>query len=131
MDTPKGKGDALRSYEALCEPSRQTGNAPLYRPWWPKRGRRCGTLDVILAFKVVGEEIRAKCQRLAAGEASHAEICELARRTKEQRDLVRQIAAPGNAKHVRQLLRHNRKLRRKVVELAEHARLETGVLILR
>jgi hypothetical protein len=131
METSKKRGGTPDSCEAPCEPSRPMGNAPAFRPWWPKRGRRCGVLDVILAFKVVGEEIRARCKRLAAEGASQAEICELARRVKEQRDLVRQVTGRGNLKHVRRLLKQNRQLRLKLVALAERARLSPDILILR
>jgi len=99
--------------------------------WWPQRGRRCRTLDVLLSFKIVGEEIRAKCRRLVAGRATQAEFCELALRIKDQRDLIRQITGRGNHRHVRRLVRQNRRLRQRLIELAKAAGRDGHVLIFR
>lgn len=99
--------------------------------WWPRARRRCRTLDVLLAFKIVGEEIRAKCRRLGAGEPTQAELCQLALRIKDQRDLLRQIAGPGATRHVRRLVRQNRRLRERLLALATRSGRDASVLIFR
>ena len=58
-----------------------------------------------------------------------AEACQLARRIKDQRDLVHQMSARRSWKHVRRLIRLNGKHREKLLELTRQAGLDTGVLI--
>jgi len=84
---------------------------------------------VLTAFHIVGQEIRLKCQRFAAQGLSLGEACELARRIKDQRDLVHQIADRRNARHVRRLLRLNRLLRLRFLAIVERAGLDEGALI--
>ncbi len=85
--------------------------------------------DVLLAFKIVGEEIRTKCQRFAASGFTQGDACLLAQRIKEQRDLIRQVADRRHARHARRLMRLNRTLRNRLIQMAQEAHLETSVLI--
>lgn len=99
--------------------------------FWLSGRRRCRTFDVLLAFKVVGEEIRAGCKRLARGKPGQAELYALAMRVKEQRELIRQVVGRHASKHVRQLIRQNRRARQRVVELANAAGRDPSLLIFR
>lgn len=85
--------------------------------------------DVLMAFKIVGEEIRTKCQRFAANGFTQGEACQLASRIKEQRELIRQLARRRNVAHARRLMRLNRALRNRLIRVARQAGLETSVLI--
>lgn len=98
---------------------------------WPATFRRVNAADVIATFKVVGEEIRSKCQRFTANGLSQAHAVELARRIKEQRELIRQVAQKRNAKHARRLIRLNTRLRRRLLAIAVNAGLDTKLLILK
>ena len=89
----------------------------------------CSKADVLVAFKIVGEEIRAKCQRFAADGFTLGDACQLASRVKEQRELIRQFAGRRNARHARRLVRLNRSLRDRLVQLVRNAGLQTSVLI--
>ena len=86
----------------------------------PKRRtiRRCSRLDVVAAFRIVNQEIRSKCKRLAARRPTLAQIWELARRIKDQRDLVQQIDGRRALKHVWRLIRQNLRLRNRLVQIA-------------
>jgi hypothetical protein len=84
---------------------------------------------VLTAFRIVGQEIRLKCQRFAVQGLSLGEACNLARRIKDQRDLVHQIADRRNAEHVRRLLRLNRLLRLRFLAIVDRAGLDKDVLI--
>jgi len=91
----------------------------------------CSRADVLAAFKVVGEEIRNKCRRFRRQGLTQAEAGELARRIRDQRDLIRQLADRRNAKHTRRLIRLNRRLRKRFLALVERAGLDPDVLILK
>jgi len=96
---------------------------------WPAAMGWCTRADVLTAFRVVGQEIRAKCHRFAAQGLTQGEACDLARRIKDQRDLIRQLSDRRNRKHARRLMRLNRSLKRRLVELVQKAGLEASVLI--
>jgi hypothetical protein len=84
---------------------------------------------VLIAFRAVGQEIRTKCQRLDSESLTLGEACQLARRIKDQRDLIHQISDRRSRKHVRRLMRLNRKQKERLLQLAEQAGLDTSVLI--
>jgi len=98
---------------------------------WPRAVGWCSRADVLTAFKIVGEEIRTKLQRFASEGLTLGQACDLARRIKDQRDLIRQVADRRNAKHARRLMRLNRKLKERLLELGKEAGLQTTVLIFR
>jgi hypothetical protein len=85
--------------------------------------------DVLDVFRVVSQEIRAKCRRFASEGPTQAEACILARRIKDQRDLIRQISEKRDYKHTKRLMRLNRKHRERLVKLVEAAGLDASVLI--
>jgi hypothetical protein len=89
----------------------------------------CTREDVLIAFRAVGQEIRARCQRVGPGKLTLGEACQLARRIKDQRELIHQISDRRSRKHVRRLVRLNRRHREKVLRLAEEAGLDSQVLI--
>lgn len=91
----------------------------------------CSKADVLVAFKVVGEEIRAKCQRYAAEGFTVGQACQLAARIKDQRELIRQLADRRNASHAKRLLRLNRAHRLRLLRLARAAGIGTEVLLFR
>jgi hypothetical protein len=93
------------------------------------RLRWCTRADVLDAFRVVGQEIRTKCRRYAETGITQAEACEVARRIRDQRELIRQLADRRNNKHARRLLRLNKRLRERLLTLIERAGLEKDVLI--
>jgi hypothetical protein len=95
---------------------------------WPKAFGWCSREDVLIAFRAVSQEIRAKHGRLDPESLTLAEACQLARRIKDQRDLVHQMSARRSWKHVRRLVRLNRKHRERLLELARQAGLDTSVL---
>ncbi len=92
---------------------------------------RCSPSEVVAAFKIVGEEIRAKCQTFAAQRPTQVDVCQLARRIKEQRDLVRQIHGRCPYRHVLRLMRQNRRLRNRLVQIAIGWALDASILIFR
>ena len=96
---------------------------------WPSAFGWCTTKDVLIAFSAVNREIRAKFQRLDSETLTLAEACQLARRIKDQRDLIHQLSDRRSWKHVRRLIGLNIKQRDKLLELARQAGLDTGVLI--
>ena len=89
---------------------------------------RCSRMDVLIAFRVVGKEIRGKCHRCAETGLTQREALDLARRIKDQRDLIWQLTGTRDAKHVRRLLRLNGRLRKRAVGLVERAGLSKDVL---
>jgi len=97
----------------------------------PKRRtiRRCSRLDVVAAFRIVNQEIRAKCKRLGARRPTLGQIWELARRIKDQRDLVQQIDGRRALKHAWRLIRQNMRLRNRLVQIAQRWELDTSILI--
>ena len=117
-----------------------------WRPW-PRALIRCRAEDVLIAFRVVGHEIRAKYRRLGdtvsaqaavpsqaavssqAAVPTQGDVCRLALRIKDQRDLIRQLSGRHNRKHVRRLVRLNRKHRRRLEELVDKTGLDPSVLI--
>jgi hypothetical protein len=99
--------------------------------WWLRRIGRCSKKDVLEAFRAVGYEIRTKLGRFALGNLTQADACQLALRIRDQRELVRQMAERHDSKHVRRLLRLNRKYREKLLELAGTSGLDTSVLVLK
>jgi uncharacterized protein YoaH (UPF0181 family) len=109
--------------------SRRGRQDGLPRRNWGRTLGWCSRADVLTAFHIVGQEIRLKCQRFAAQGLSLGEACDLARRIKDQRDLVHQIADRRNAEHVRRLLRLNRLLRLRFLTIVQRAGLDKGVLI--
>lgn len=96
---------------------------------WPRAFGWCSKEDVLIAFRAVSQEIRTKYRRLDCETLTLAEACQLARRIKDQRDLVHQMSARRSWEHVRRLMRLNRKQRNKLIELARQAGLDTSVLI--
>ena len=103
---------------------------PKRRSWQSKFGW-FSKAYVVLAFRAVRQEIRVRFQRLDGETLTLAEACHLARRIKDQRDLIRQVADSRNRKHARRLMRLIKKQRRKLLELAEKAGLDTSVLLFR
>jgi hypothetical protein len=89
---------------------------------------RCSRMDVLTAFRVVGQEIRGKCHRYAETGLTQRESLELARRIKDQRDLIWQLTDANSTKRVRRLLRLNGRLRKRAVGLVERAGLNKDVL---
>jgi len=89
----------------------------------------CSRSDVVAAFRVVSQEIRLKLQRLDAENLTLADACQIARRVKEQRDLIRQIADRRNRKHARRLLRLNRKHRDRLLRIVREAGLDASALL--
>jgi hypothetical protein len=92
------------------------------------RFRWCSRIDVLNAFWIVGQEVRSKCHRYEATGLTQVEACDLAKRLKEQRDLIRQLADRRNFKHARRLMRLNRGLRKRLVGIVEGARLNNDIL---
>jgi hypothetical protein len=84
---------------------------------------------VLNAFRVVGQEIRNKCRRYDREGITQADACELARRIKDQRELVRQLADRRNLQHARRLLRLNRRLQKRLIGIVERAGLDKDVLV--
>ena len=101
------------------------------RNWSLRRIGRLNKKDILDAFRIVAYEIRAKCNRLASEGLTQAEACTLALRIRDQRELVRQMADRRNSKHVKRLLRLNRKYRQNLIKLVEKAGLEPKILIFR
>jgi hypothetical protein len=99
--------------------------------WWLRRIGRCSKKDVLEAFRIVGHEIRTKLKRFAPGPLTQADACQLALRIRDQRELVRQMAERRDSKHVRRLLRLNKKYREKLLEQARTAGLDVSVLVLK
>lgn len=95
----------------------------------PSRLRWCSRADILDAFHIVAQEIRAKCRRYAESGITQPEACELARRIRDQRELVRQVADRRNFKHARRLLRLNKRLRQRLLKIAAAAGLDTDVLL--
>jgi hypothetical protein len=85
-------------------------------------------MDVLTAFRVVGQEIRGKCDRYAETGLTHGDAMDLAHRIKDQRDLIWQLTDARSTRHVRRLLRLNGKLRKRAVGLVERAGLNKDVL---
>jgi hypothetical protein len=99
-------------------------DAPKRRPL-----RRCSWADVLAAFKIVNQEIRLKCRRLVTRRPTQVQVCELARRIKDQRDLVQQIDGTRAFRHVWRLLRQNRRLRSRLVRIADQWGLDSSILV--
>ena len=97
----------------------------------PKRRtiRRCSRLDVVAAFKIVNQEIRAKCKRLAVRRPTLRQVWELARRIKDQRDLVQQINGRRTLRHTWCLIRQNMRLRNRLIQIAQRWGFDTSILI--
>lgn len=91
----------------------------------------CSGSDVVSAFRLVGQEIRTKFQRTDSKALTQVEACKLALRVRDQRELIRCLAGSDDLLHVRRLLRLNRKLRQRLVALAERAGLTTNILVLK
>jgi hypothetical protein len=94
-----------------------------------RRIGRCSRKDIVDAFRIVGQEIRSKCERIAPEALTQGEACRLALRIRDQRELIRQIVARRDSRHVRRLLRLNGKRRQHLIELAQQAGLNTKILI--
>ena len=95
----------------------------------PSRLRWCSRIDVLTAFRIVAQEIRSKCRRYAKEGITQAQACELARRIKDQRELVRQLADRRNIRHARRLMRLNRRLQKRLIGIVKQAGLEKDILI--
>jgi hypothetical protein len=97
----------------------------------PKRRtiRRCSRLDVVAAFRIVNCEIRTKCERLTARRPMPGQVWELARRIKDQKDLVQQIDGRRALKHIGHLMRQNMRLRNRLVQISQRWGLDTSILI--
>jgi hypothetical protein len=126
---PNASTDRLRPpsqpYRPVVSPERsQRGGASIRR----KVGR-CGRKDVVDAFRIVGQEIRTRCQRIGPKALTQAEACRLALRVRDQRELIRELTDGHDSRHVLRLLRLNRKLRQHLVAIAEQAGLNTSILI--
>jgi hypothetical protein len=91
--------------------------------------RRIGKRDILDAFRIVAYEIRVKCKRFDSERLTQAEACTLALRIRDQRELVRQMVDRRNSKHVRRLLRLNRKYRQNLIRLVKKAGLDPTILI--
>jgi hypothetical protein len=91
--------------------------------------RRCNRLDVVVAFRIVNQEIRTKCKRLATRRPTLRQVWELARRIKDQRDLVQQIDGSRALKHIWRLTRQNIRLRNRLVQIAKLWGLDASVLV--
>ncbi len=89
----------------------------------------CSKSDVVATFRVVNQEIRLKFDRLDAHSLTLADACQLARRVKDQRDLVRQVADRRNRRHARRLLRLNRKHRDRLLRIVQEAGLDASSLL--
>jgi len=87
--------------------------------------------DVLVAFRIVGHEIRAKLDRFALEDPSQAVACQLALRIKDQRELIRQMADRRDSRHLRRLLALNARHRRRLIDLVEKAGLDKSILIYR
>jgi hypothetical protein len=100
-------------------------------PDFPKRRpiARCSRRDVVAAFRIVNWEIRTKCDRLAMSRPSLGQVCELARRIKDQRDLVQQIDGCRAIRQIWRLMRQNRRLRSRLLRIAQRWGLDTSILI--
>jgi hypothetical protein len=102
------------------------------QPGWIRRmTRRCSRVDVVSAFRAVDQEIRLKHARLAAEGVTLTDVCELARRIRDQRELVRQITDARNRRHARRLLRLNKRHRLRLLSAVRDAGLDTNVLVFR
>lgn len=97
--------------------------------WSLRRIGRLSKKDILDAFRIVAYEIRAKCKRFASEGITQAEACTMALRIRDQRELVRQMDDRRSSKHVRRLLRLNRKYRQNLIELVEKAGLEPKILV--
>jgi hypothetical protein len=86
-------------------------------------------IDVLTAFRIVGQEVRAKCRRYVREGITLAQASELARRIKDQRELVRQLAGRRNIKHARRLMRLNRRLQRRLLGIVERGGVNKDVLV--
>ena len=97
----------------------------------PKRKtiQRCSWADVLAAFRIVNEVIRTKCRRLATRRPTQVQVCELARRIKDQRDLVQQIDGRRAFRHVWRLIRQNRRLRNRLVRITDQWGLDSSILV--
>ena len=89
---------------------------------------RCRRMDVLTAFRVVGQEIRGKCHHYAETGLTRGDAMDLAHRIKDQRDLIWQLTDARSTRHVRRLLRLNGRLRKRAVGLVERAGLNKDVL---
>ena len=99
------------------------------RNWSLRKIGRLSKKDILDSFRIVAYEIRAKCKRFVSEGITQGEACTLALRIRDQRELVRQMVDRRNSKHVRRLLRLNRKYRQSLIELVEKAGLEPKILI--
>ena len=86
-------------------------------------------IDVIRAFRAVDQEIRLRNRRLASLGFALSEACDLARRIKDQRDLVHQLMDRRNRRHGRRLLKLNRRHRERLLAIVREAGLDTSVLV--
>jgi hypothetical protein len=91
--------------------------------------RRCSRTDVVRAFRAVDQEINLKYARLVSNGLTLPEASELARRIRDQRELIRQLFDKRNRGHSRRLLRLNKGHRQRLLSLARQAGLDTSVLV--
>lgn len=93
--------------------------------------RSCQQEDVLLAFMAVVKEVRSRIQHFGRRAMTQREACELAGRIKEQRNLLRQIVSETQREKIKRLLYINRRLRNKVVTIAQAANLDTSAMTLK
>ena len=91
----------------------------------PREARK----DIVEAFRIVGYEIRGRLGRLDPATVTQGEVCELALRIRDQRELLRQLVDRRDRRHVRRLMGINRRYRRRLVTQAQQAGLDTQVLL--
>ncbi len=98
-------------------------------------GLRCvGRLrqdDVLIGFDAVQQEVTIKLGRLASKIPTQGEVCELADRLKEQRELVRQLSLLGGGCHIRRLIRMICHSKKKLLHLVQIAGLDPQPLSFR
>jgi hypothetical protein len=98
------------------------------RPW-QRRKSRVSRKDTLDAFRIVAYEIRRNLTKICLASFTQAEACQLARRIKDQRDLIWPMLEWRNSKHGRRLLWLNYRCRQNLIEFAEKAGLNVEILV--
>jgi uncharacterized membrane protein YccC len=95
----------------------------------PKTNRRrwFGRIDVLNAFRIVSREIRIRCRQYAHSGLTQREASDLAKRIKDQRKLIQQLA--DRPQHARRLMRLNTRLRERLIGIVERAGLDKDILV--
>ncbi len=76
----------------------------------------------------MNQEIRLTYKRLDPRTLTLVDAYQFARRIKDQRDLIRQIADRRNRRHARRLLRLNKKHRQRLLRMVQEAGLDPSLL---